>query len=183
MSHWGWGVGGGGGQQHSYIVSIKRYSREKQGSFWVWAGPMEEGVTYISCGYLSYALWDLWNGSVPVVSEISNLWYKPFHTKLFFKNTAVYLLFISHLYIQRLGRLKYIIKEKKTMPVDICKARVNSLWPSDCIRWHRSWSTLAQVMACSLTTPSHYRNQYWLAILVRSWNNHMRAIYTSASSY
>ena len=36
---------------------------------------------------------------------------------------------------------------------------VNSLWPGDAIWWHRSGSTLAQVMACCLTAPSHYLNQ------------------------
>ena len=41
---------------------------------------------------------------------------------------------------------------------------VNSLWPSDTIWWHRSRSTLAQVMACCLTAPSHYLNQWWLII-------------------
>ena len=30
--------------------------------------------------------------------------------------------------------------------------------------WHRSWSTLAQVMARCLVAPSHYMNQYWLII-------------------
>ena len=35
---------------------------------------------------------------------------------------------------------------------------VNSLWPSDTIWWHRSGSTLAQVMAGCLTAPSHYLN-------------------------
>ena len=40
----------------------------------------------------------------------------------------------------------------------------NPLWPSDAI-WHWiSWSTLVQVMACCLTTPSHYLNQCWLTI-------------------
>ena len=39
-----------------------------------------------------------------------------------------------------------------------------SLWPSDAIWRHRSGSTLAQVMACCLTAPSHYLNQYWLII-------------------
>ena len=34
----------------------------------------------------------------------------------------------------------------------------NSLWPSDTIWRHRSWSTLAQVMACCLAAPSHYLN-------------------------
>ena len=34
----------------------------------------------------------------------------------------------------------------------------NSLWPADGIWKHRSWSTLAQVMASCLMTPSHYLN-------------------------
>ena len=41
---------------------------------------------------------------------------------------------------------------------------VNSLGPSDAIWQRRSRSTLAQVMACCLTAPSHYLNQYWLII-------------------
>ena len=36
---------------------------------------------------------------------------------------------------------------------------INPLWPGDAIRRHRFWSTLAQVMACCLTAPSHYLNQ------------------------
>ena len=40
----------------------------------------------------------------------------------------------------------------------------NSLCPSDAISRHRSRSTLAQVMACCLTTPSHYLNQCWIII-------------------
>ena len=40
----------------------------------------------------------------------------------------------------------------------------NSLRPSDAIWRHRSGSTLAQVMACCLTAPSHYPNQSWLII-------------------
>ena len=42
--------------------------------------------------------------------------------------------------------------------------RINSLWPSDTIWRQRSASTLAQVMACCLTAPSHYLNQCWLII-------------------
>ena len=41
---------------------------------------------------------------------------------------------------------------------------VNSLWPSDAIWQQRSGSTLAQVMACCLTAPSHYLKQCWLII-------------------
>ena len=39
-----------------------------------------------------------------------------------------------------------------------------SLWASDTILRHGSGSTLAQVMACWLTAPSHYLNQCWLII-------------------
>ena len=35
---------------------------------------------------------------------------------------------------------------------------INSLWPSDAVWRQRSGSTLAQVMACCLTAPSHYLN-------------------------
>ena len=38
---------------------------------------------------------------------------------------------------------------------------LNSLWPSDAIWRQGSGSILAQVMACCLTTPSHYLNQCW----------------------
>ena len=49
---------------------------------------------------------------------------------------------------------------------------VNSLWPSDAIWRHRSGSTLAQVMACCLTAPSHYLNQCWLTISkVHAWHS------------
>ena len=39
---------------------------------------------------------------------------------------------------------------------------ITSLRPSDTIWRHRSGSTLAHVMACCLTAPSHYLNQCWL---------------------
>ena len=47
---------------------------------------------------------------------------------------------------------------------------INSLWPSDTIWLHRSGSTLAQVMACCLTAPSHYLNQCWLFISKTHWH-------------
>ena len=61
----------------------------------------------------------------------------------------------------------------------------NSLWPGDAIWWHRSGSTLAQVMACCLMAPSHYLNQYWLVTSKVQWHlskgNHTRD--TSAINY
>ena len=44
-----------------------------------------------------------------------------------------------------------------------------SLWPSDALGWHRSESTLAQVMACGLTAPSHYLKQCWRIISEVFW--------------
>ena len=42
--------------------------------------------------------------------------------------------------------------------------------PSDAIWCQRSGSTLAQVMACSLTAPSYYLNQCWLIISKVHWH-------------
>ena len=51
-------------------------------------------------------------------------------------------------------------------------AHFNSLWPSDTTLWrHKSGSTLAQVMACCLTAPSHYLNQCWLIISKVQWHS------------
>ena len=41
---------------------------------------------------------------------------------------------------------------------------VNSFCLSDTMWWHRSGSTLAQVMACCLMAPSHYLNRCWPTI-------------------
>ena len=46
---------------------------------------------------------------------------------------------------------------------------VNSLRPSDTIWRHRSILTLAQIMACCLTAPSHYLNQCWLITSGVKW--------------
>ena len=53
---------------------------------------------------------------------------------------------------------------------------LNSLRPSDAIWRQWSWTTLAQVMACCLTAPSHYLNQCWLIIRGVLWH-------TSESSF
>ena len=56
------------------------------------------------------------------------------------------------------------------------KPYLNSLRPSDAIWRQWSWTTLAQVMACCLTAPSHYLNQCWLIIRGVLWH-------TSESSF
>ena len=52
--------------------------------------------------------------------------------------------------------------------LDTCGEWFNSLWPSDEIWRHILGSTLAQVMACCLTAPSHWLNQRWLLPSLRS---------------
>ena len=47
----------------------------------------------------------------------------------------------------------------------------NSLWPSEAIWRQRSGSTMAQVMACCLTAPSHYLNKCWLIISEAKWHS------------
>ena len=50
----------------------------------------------------------------------------------------------------------------------------NSFWPSDAIWQYRSGSTLAQVIACCLTTPSYYVDLS-SKVLCGSWDNFTKA--------
>ena len=45
------------------------------------------------------------------------------------------------------------------------------LWPRNTMWQHRSGATLAQVMACCLTAPSHYLTQCWLIISKVQWHS------------
>ena len=57
-------------------------------------------------------------------------------------------------------------------PYDVSRPQwINSLRPSDAIRRQGTESTLAQVMACCLTAPSHYLNQCWLIISKVLWHS------------
>ena len=49
--------------------------------------------------------------------------------------------------------------------------QINSLWPGDAPWRHGTRSTLAQVMACCLTAPSHYLNQCWLIVSEVPWDS------------
>ena len=60
---------------------------------------------------------------------------------------------------------------RSMLPYGITRPQwVNSLRPSDAIWRQRSGSTLAQVMACCLTAPSHYLNQCWFIISKVLWH-------------
>ena len=71
--------------------------------------------------------------------------------------------------IQNKGLLE--LAKKKKHPKSHPREWVNSLGPSDAIWRHRSGSTLAQVMACCLTAPSHYLTQCWLIISKAQWHS------------
>ena len=60
--------------------------------------------------------------------------------------------------------------------------RLNALWPSDAIWWHNSGSTLALIMACCLTQPSHYLNQCLLLMREVLWSSHESSIIASAQA-
>ena len=47
---------------------------------------------------------------------------------------------------------------------DLTLSDMNSLLISDAIWRQRYWSTMAQIMSCCLSAPSHYLNQWWLEI-------------------
>ena len=68
------------------------------------------------------------------------------------------------------GRLVWC-QSKLIMIVNLISLLFNSLWPSYAIRWHESRSTVAQVMACCLTAPSHYQTQRWLIISEIFWHS------------
>ena len=52
-----------------------------------------------------------------------------------------------------------------------CMTKFNPLRPTDAILRHRSGSTLAQVMACCLTAPSHHLNQCCIIISKVYWHS------------
>ena len=62
-------------------------------------------------------------------------------------------------------------QSKLIMIVNPISLLFNSLWLSNAIRWHESGSTVAQVMACCLTAPSHYQTQRWLIISEIFWHS------------
>ena len=58
---------------------------------------------------------------------------------------------------------------------------LNPLRPNDAILWNRYWTTLAQVVACCLTAPSHFMDQWWLITTGIPW--HLIEINLTRSAY
>ena len=87
------------------------------------------------------------------------LWWKG-TTRAFFKGSLRLLKFSNTFFQKSQYDLMLII------PLFMFKRSllVNPLGTCDAIWRHRSWSTLAQIMACCLMAPSHYMSQCWLII-------------------
>ena len=69
---------------------------------------------------------------------------------------------------------KFILRncyQESSRLVHIEVASFNSLRPNDAIWQHISRLTLAQIMACCLTAPSHYLNQCWFIISKMQWHS------------
>ena len=89
---------------------------------------------------------------------------------------AEYTVFI--LYGQCKGNISPLVTRRSSYLFFLNKSiwYLNSLWPSDAIWSHRSGSTLVQLTACCLTTPSHYLNQCWLNIPEGPCAIHLKAL-------
>ena len=88
--------------------------------------------------------------------------------------SKVHLMNILHSWNYFLEMLEKCVNyiEKNMLSCDLPKLHnIKSLWPTDAIWQHSSWSTLAQVMACCPTAPNHYLNHS-----VRSIDIHLRTI-------
>ena len=72
------------------------------------------------------------------------------------------------------GSTKYLsqLKSNSRGEIEIKHTEIlDSLWPSDDIWHHRTWSTLVQVMASCLTTQSQCLNQWCLFICDVLWHS------------
>ena len=76
-----------------------------------------------------------------------NIMTSPYHWKTHYRQEPC----------NELGKLELVW----CLPGTTCGFNFNSLWSSDEIWSHRTWSTLVQVMACCLMASSHYLNQCW----------------------
>ena len=74
-------------------------------------------------------------------------------------------LLIKKIQLKTSAKWQYIKNDPYALPF------LNSLRPSEAIWKHRVGSTLAQVMACYLTAPSHYLKQHWLSISMVQWHS------------
>ena len=105
------------------------------------------------------------NGKVNTTRLLSNIWWNS-------ARSWVWGISWCYIYSRKIRRNENVINALKQNVLDMY-THVNSLWHSDAIWQLRSGSTLAQLMVCCLTAPSHYLNQCWLINWLRGM--HLRA--------
>ena len=103
----------------------------------------------------------------------SNISVKPDHIPILLLSCAVQTFFV-------LGHI-IICQGGANLRQDSTIWNNNSLWPSDAIWQHRYGSTLTQVMACCLKTPSHYLNQCWLTSEVQGHSSEGNFMWDTSS--
>ena len=80
----------------------------------------------------------------------------------------VYILISLVMYFMTMGHMSRI----RCIITAYFLQHIFTLWPSDATWRQRSGSTLAQVIACCLTAPSHYLNQCWLIFSEVQWHSY-----------
>ena len=97
-------------------------------------------------------------------------------------NKPFYQSMLTKCYYAQMGSLGHNELTSNTVWLYLSDKRTNTQWETmltHCglvtpygdtgLGQHRSWSTLAQEMACCLTAPSHYLNKCWLFLHARPW--------------
>ena len=99
-----------------------------------------------------------------IVKKLYWFWETVFEQKLSNKNCDMISTEIhQHLLWQQCGWNNYNTNSMPLFSNNWNKDNVvNSLWPIDVIWWHKTRSSLVQVMVCCLTAPSHDLNSYYL---------------------
>ena len=127
-------------------------------------------VMYRTCPYLMIIIIDMAIGGynyVELHTTCSDLWVITTvvsHTARCMSFAALVFSFLAPHNQQATHNDRGCTKIPVIILCSICFTLRPSLRPSD-VNWrHRSGSTLAHVMACCLTTPSHYLNRCWLII-------------------
>ena len=109
------------------------------------------------------------------------LWHSPWNFWWFNQTSQhLYIIWIQALRRRRIwsappGRIQSAVgkvQSVKQRPISAsAKVSTNSFCPNEAIWWHRSGSTLTQIMVCCLAARSHFLKQCWLVINAVLWHS------------
>ena len=126
-----------------------------------------------------HGLWYFWHKSYVVLNGLKVLTINS-NVYNFQEINFLFLFILCFLCLRKL----FLIKSLTDCYIGKCtkSGHLNLLGPSNTICWQGSGSALAQVMACSLTTPIHYLNQCRLLINAVHWHTPENNIKVSAQA-